>query len=282
MLTLICLLPCRDVLAAPQARHLQAHSRFQESAYADQLIRMVHADTNKIAVYGYRITAVHPHDSEAFTQGLLFSDGFFYESTGRYGRSTLRKVDPETGEVLNLRNLPSSCFGEGLALWRERLIQLTWKSGQGFVYDKQSFKLLEKFTYAGEGWGITQDGSLLIMSDGSDRLRFLDPESFAEIREIKVRYRGTSIFYLNELEYVRGEIYANVWQTDLIARISAADGQVTSWIDLSEMRNRIGFVQKADQLNGIAYDSKHDRLWVTGKLWPVTIEIELIFPPDRR
>lgn len=225
-------------------------------------------------VYGYEIVRQYPHDPEAFTQGLIFRDGFLYESTGQVGRSTLRKVRLETGEVVQRYPIPNDMFGEGLTDWGSQLIQLTWVTNVGFVYDLASFKELRRFTYAGEGWGITQDGTRLIMSDGSPNLRFLDPSTFVEQSRLNVHDQNGSVDDLNELEFVKGSVYANVWLTERIAIISPESGRVTAWVDLTGLRPRQG-APGDDVLNGIAYDAAGDRLFVTGKLWPRLFEIRL-------
>lgn len=212
----------------------------------------------------------------AFTQGLLFADGFLYESTGLHGESSLRKVNLETGEVVKRLALPPQYFGEGLTLWQDRLIQLTWKNGIAFVYDKESLVPKGTFTYANEGWGLAHDGSSLIMSDGSATLRFLHPETFREIRRVEVTDCGLPVRNLNELEYVRGEILANVWGTERIAKISPSTGEVAAWVDLSLLRTALGPVRQCDVLNGIAYDPVQNRLFVTGKLWPKLFQIEIL------
>lgn len=229
-----------------------------------------------IPVYGYRVVNTYPHDTTAFTQGLVYEDGILYEGTGQYGQSTLRRVDLETGEVLQVHQLPANFFGEGIALYGDEIFQLTWRSEVGFVYDKSTFELLREFNYPTEGWGLTHNGRCLIMSDGTDVIYFRDPESFAEIGRLHVYDNNGSVTRLNELEYIQGEIYANVWQTDRIARISPDTGQVTGWIDLSELLNSVSVTTTVDVLNGIAYDAQADRLFVTGKLWPALFEIELI------
>lgn len=229
-----------------------------------------------LPVYTYTIINTYPHDPAAFTQGLIFENGVLYESTGLYGRSSIRKVDLETGTVLQLYELAPQFFGEGLTAFGDTLIQLTWQSNVGFVYDKHSFDLLREFSYPTEGWGITHDGEQLIMSDGTDRLFFLDPETFQITGHIYVTDAGRSVSRLNELEYIHGEIYANIWQTDLIARIDPQTGAVVGWIDLSGLLAEEYRQQPVDVLNGIAYDAEHDRLFVTGKLWPKLFEIELI------
>ena len=223
----------------------------------------------------YRIIDSFPHDPEAFTQGLDYHEGYFYESTGLNGKSSVRKVEPETGKVVKKVDLPAALFGEGLTLWKNRIVQLTWQSRIGFVYDLETFRKIGEFTYPTEGWGITQDGTSLIMSDGSDVLHFLDPDSYVETRRVEVRERGVPVTHLNELEYVKGEVLANVWQTDTIVRIDPRTGEVSGRVDLSGLRMALGPVRNIDVLNGIAYDSRGDRLFVTGKLWPRIFQIEL-------
>ena len=228
-----------------------------------------------IPVYTYRIVNVYPHDPSAFTQGLGFHNGFLYEGTGNYGSSTLRKVDLRTGKILQMHRLLPQYFGEGITIYHDKIIQLTWQSHVGFVYDKASFKLLREFHYLTEGWGITHDGSRLIMSDGTSILRFLNPETFEEIGRLQVSDNSGPVVGLNELEYVRGEIYANVWQTDRIARISPQTGRVVGWVELRGLLTRGDLNRPVDVLNGIAYDAKRDRLFVTGKWWPKLFEIEI-------
>ncbi len=225
-------------------------------------------------VYGYKIVNTYPHDRNAFTQGLVFDDGFLYEGTGICGGSTLRKVELETGKVLKLYPLPAKFFGEGATLWENKLIQLTWQSRVGFVYDKESFLLLREFAYPTEGWGITHDGTCLIMSDGTATLYFLNPDTFEEIRRIEVHDKDVPIANLNELEYIQGEIYANVWLTNRIARITPETGQVVGWINLEGLLSEEDCSQPVNVLNGIAYGAKHDRLFITGKYWPKLFEIE--------
>ena len=232
-------------------------------------------------VYGYRIVHVYPHDSTAFTQGLFYLDGFLYEGTGLYGTSTLRKVKLETGEVVERHDVPPQYFGEGIVNWGPLIVQLTWQNGVGLVYRRTGFQLEKSFSYAGEGWGLTQDGKSLIESDGGSSLRYWDPVTFHEIRRLTVTDSGSPIEKLNELEFVRGEIYANVWQTDRIARISPATGHVVSWIDLEGLLSAADRTSRVDVLNGIAYDAQHDRLFVTGKLWPKLFEIK-VAPGSKR
>ena len=231
-----------------------------------------------VPVYTYRVVNVYPHDPDAFTQGLVFENGVLYEGTGLWGYSSLRKVALETGTVLQLCALSSQYFGEGIVIWADQIVQLTWRSYVGFVYDKGSFAPLREFSYPTEGWGITHDGSRLIMSDGTSTLRFWDPETFAEVGQVEVRDNGVPVTRLNELEYIEGEVYANVWQTDRIARIDPQTGQVVGWIDLTGLLGVGSSRKAADVLNGIAYDAENDRLFVTGKLWPQLFEIELIPP----
>ena len=228
----------------------------------------------RLPVYGYRVVRTYPHDSKAFTQGLQYVDGFLYEGTGLNGSSSLRKVRLETGEVVQRRDVARAYFGEGITVWKTDLIQLTWQSNVAFVYDSRTFAPRRTFTYKGEGWGLTEDGTNLIMSDGTDELRVLDPATFAERRRIKVTAAGTPLRNLNELEYMKGEILANVWTTDSIARISPATGRVTGYIDLGGL---LTAAEKAsvDVMNGIAYDEKNDRLFVTGKLWPKLFEVRI-------
>ncbi|MFO0984823.1 MAG: glutaminyl-peptide cyclotransferase [Planctomycetota bacterium] len=230
----------------------------------------------QIPVFTFRVHRSFAHDPAAFCQGLLYADGILYESTGLYGRSTVRRVRLETGEVLQSVALGERYFGEGLALWKDRLIQLTWQEGKAFVYDAQSLRRIGEFDYQGEGWGLTHDGTHLIMSDGTSELRFLDPDTFRELRRLRVTADGRPIDQLNELEYIDGEVYANVWQTDFIARIDPGSGVVKEWIDLTGLLRSQGVVAPhADVLNGIAYDAAMRRLFVTGKKWPKLFELEL-------
>jgi glutamine cyclotransferase len=232
----------------------------------------------------YRVVHVYPHDPEAFTQGLVYLDGVLYEGTGLNGRSSIRKVRLENGEVLQIQKLDPQYFGEGIAIVGNSLFELTWRGGVGFIYDRTTFQRTGTFSYQGEGWGLTQDGKRLIMSDGSAALRFLDPATRKEVSSLQVRDGATPVQHLNELEYVKGEVFANVWQTERIARISPKTGQVTGWVDLSGLlsaRDAAG----VDVLNGIAYDAEGDRLFVTGKLWPKLFEIRIVDgtkPPGRR
>lgn len=240
------------------------------SAHATKAARV------KAPVQTYAVVHVYPHDPDAFTQGLLYDDGHLYESTGLEGRSSLRKVELESGRVLEKVDVPSPYFAEGLAEWQDRLVQLTWVSHLAFVYDRSTFRKVSEFHYSGEGWGLTHDGRNLIMSDGSDLLRYVDPRNFKTVRKLQVRDGGQPVTNLNELEYIKGEIFANVWQTDSIARISPETGRVNSWIDLSGLLAASDRTPESDVLNGIAYDAKGGRLFVTGKRWPKLYEIKIM------
>lgn len=235
----------------------------------------------KAASYGYRVLHTYPHDPKAFTQGLIYLNGYLYESTGMNGHSSLRKVDLQTGAVLQNYDLPSQYFGEGFTNWKNTLVQLTWKAHTGFVYDLRTFRLLRDFHFDGEGWGLTQDGVHIIMSDGSSSLRFLDPQTFQVVRTVKVSDDGIEVHDLNELEYVHGRIYANIWQTDLIAVISLQNGNVLAWVDLSGLRPMSVGGNPDAVLNGVAFDAARNRLFVTGKLWPKLFEIQLVRKPPR-
>jgi glutaminyl-peptide cyclotransferase len=230
-----------------------------------------------IPVYGYKVVHTYPHDTGAYTEGLFYKDGYLYESTGQAGSSTVRKVDLQSGETVQRYNVPSQYFGEGIVDWKDRLVQLTWQTQTGFVYDLASFKLQHTFSYAGEGWALTRDNRHLYMSDGTPVLRVLDPETLATTRRITVTAGGVPVTYLNELEWIKGEIYANVWLTNRIARIDPANGHVVGWIDLDGLFDINQLPDPGnDVLNGIAYDATHDRLFVTGKRWPKLFEITLV------
>jgi glutamine cyclotransferase len=230
-----------------------------------------------VPVEGYRVVHSYPHDSKAFTQGLIFMDGHLYESTGLQERSSVRMVDLATGQILKNYDVPAEYFAEGLTDWGSTLVQLTWQSHKGFVYDRDKFALLKTFSYDGEGWGLTHDAKRLIMSDGTAYLRFLDPKTFRETGRVRVTDEaGHAVEKLNELEYVHGEIYANIWQTDKIARISPQTGKVLAWIDLNGIIDKSQLSGSDAVLNGIAYDAAGDRLFVTGKLWPKLFEIKVV------
>lgn len=231
-----------------------------------------------VPVYGYKVVNAYPHDKRAFTQGLVFEDGFLYEGTGLVGRSTVRKVELETGKIVKGRKISDEYFGEGITIYGDKIIQLTLRAGLGLVYDKESFELVGQFDCPTEGWGITHDGKSLIRSDGTSTLHFLNPETFEQTGSIEVKDGDGSVRWLNELEYVDGQIYANVWRTDRIARIDPKTGMVTAWIDLAGLLGTEARGQLVDVLNGIAYDGEKNRLFVTGKLWPKLFEIELVLP----
>jgi glutaminyl-peptide cyclotransferase len=226
--------------------------------------------------YTYEIVHTYHHDPAAFTQGLVYLNGVLYEGTGLNEESSIRKVKLETGEVLQKRDIPSEYFGEGIVNWKDRLLELTWKAQRGFIYDLASFTPRGQFEYPGEGWGLTQDGKRIIMSDGSAELRFWDPETLKETGRVTVTDDGHPVPNLNELEWVKGEVYANVWQTDRIARINPATGKVVGWIDLTGLLAPSDRNELTDVLNGIAYDAAGGRLFVTGKRWPKLFEIKLV------
>jgi len=231
--------------------------------------------------YTFTIVAAHPHDTTAFTQGLAYRDGFLYEGTGRKGQSSLRKVRLETGAIVQQVNLESDLFGEGITLISDRVIQLTWTSQIGFVYDLNNFHLLRRFSYSGEGWGLATNGRDLFMSDGTSELRVLDGKTFQEERRIKVHDGPTPLDQLNELEFVEGQIFANVWHSNRVARISPQTGDVVGWIDLTGLLGPMYRLDPEAVLNGIAYDPVRKRLFVTGKLWPRVFEIKLTPKADR-
>jgi len=227
-------------------------------------------------LFKVRILKRYLHDPCAFTQGLIFANGFLYESTGLNGKSSLRQVELQTGRVLKKYDLPFQYFGEGLTLWHGSLIQLTWTSGKGFVYNMQSFAVEREFSYSGEGWGLTNDGKSLIISNGTEELIFLNPATLVRQRSLRVLDIGEPVRLLNDLEYIKGKIFANVWQEDFIAMISPQTGEVTGWIDMSALRRELPLASSAEALNGIAFDAEKDRIFVTGKLWPLLFEIEVI------
>ncbi len=235
----------------------------------------VAADPGLPVEIGYSVVATYPHDPKAFTQGLVYAGGTLYESTGLYGRSSVRRVDLKSGTAELIRPLAEQYFGEGLTAFGERLVQLTWRSGKAFVYTLGDLKPVGEFRYASHGWGLTQDGEYLIMSDGSANLYFLDPARFTEVRRIQVRENGVPVKFLNELEFVGGDIFANVWQSPRILRIAPDSGQVTGFIDLSALVDRVDRQASIDVLNGIAIIPGSGRLLITGKLWPKLYAIEL-------
>lgn len=228
-----------------------------------------------VTYYTYNIVNTFPHDPAAYTQGLAFDGCILYEGTGGYGSSVIRRVDLETGRVLKEFKLDARYFGEGITIYKDTLIQLTWNSHTGFVYDKNSFDLLREFSYPTEGWGITHDGGRIMMSDGTSRIYFLNPESFNAAGYIEVHDEKGPVTRINEMEYIGGRIFANVWKTDNIAVIDPGDGSVTGWIDLSGLREKGRFDNSIDVLNGITYDAGSGRMFVTGKLWPLLFEINI-------
>ncbi|MFL5351161.1 glutaminyl-peptide cyclotransferase [Archangium sp.] len=227
-------------------------------------------------VSGFEVVQSWPHDPNAFTQGLVYRDGKLYEGTGLNGQSSLREVELETGAVLRRHDLAREYFGEGIDFFKGRLYQLTWRSHVGFIYDAATFQQVGQFNYATEGWGLTDDGTSLILSDGTSTLRFLDPQTLTVQRSITVTDDGRQVSELNELEYIKGEVYANVWRTGSIARIDPATGRVTGWIDLTGLLKDEDRTGNEDVLNGIAYDSARDRLIVTGKHWPKMFQIRTV------
>ena len=265
--------PIRRVTTA--ALVLLAASRLMLFAQPHQVQRLPPVGS-RVPVSRYVIKHVYPHDLNAFTQGLEYRDGVLFEGTGRNGESTVRKVEIQTGRVLQRTPLSAEYFGEGITTWGQTIVQLTWQTQIGFIYDRTTFKQIRTFKYAGEGWGLTHNTTSLIMSDGSASLRFLDPRTLTETHRLLVTDAGIPVRDLNELEWVNGEIYANVWQTNFVARISPTSGRVLGWIDLSRLLTAAEQRSGADVLNGIAYDSGQRRLFVTGKLWPKLFEIEIV------
>lgn len=227
-------------------------------------------------VYTYRVIHTYPHDSSAFTQGLIYLNGHLYESTGLRGHSSLREEDLTTGRLVKYVALPNRYFGEGLTNWKNELIQLTWQAHTALVYNLKTFQFERTFHYPYSGWGLTQDGKDLILSDGTSTLHFLNPNTFKQVRSIKVTANGKPVTQLNELEYIHGVIYSNVWHSNRIARISPVTGKVLSWIDLKGLLPAGSVTDSEAVLNGIAYDSVHNRLFVTGKLWPKLFEIKVV------
>ncbi|MGH4050236.1 MAG: glutaminyl-peptide cyclotransferase [Clostridium sp.] len=230
---------------------------------------------NSIPRYHYNIINTYPHDANAFTQGLVYDTDFCYESTGGFGESSLRKIDLKTGEILKVRRLEDEYFGEGITIYDNKIFQLIWKSNMGFIYDKESFKLISKFYYNTQGWGLTHNDEHLIMSDGTDRIYFINPKNFKVVYSIKVHDGFRPVTNLNEMEFIQGEIYANIWKSNKIARICPYTGRVSAWLDLKGLLSPKEF-KNAGLLNGIMYDRQRNRIFVTGKLWPNIFEIKLI------
>lgn len=252
-----------------EAQHTTTQKRYPSRADQEKTAQPVSS-------YTYSVVNIFPHDDKAFTQGLVFDEGILYEGTGLNGFSSLHAIKLDTGEILKGLKLPARFFGEGITVFGDKLIQLTWRSGTGFIYDKSNFKLLGEFHYKTEGWGITHDGRKLIMSDGTANLYFMNPETFEMTGRMEIIDKNGPVTRLNELEYIRGDIYANVWQTDNIAIIDPETGRVKGWINLANLSKLAGGDKATKTLNGIAYDKDTDRLFVTGKLWPKIYEIDLI------
>jgi glutamine cyclotransferase len=233
------------------------------------------ANQDSMPVYEYKIINIYPHDSTAYTQGLVYDGKDLYESTGLYGNSTVRRVELETGRIQKIYRMPAKYFGEGMTIWKNQLVQLTWKSMVGFVYNKSNFNQIGDFYYDRDGWGITNDSQRLIMSDGSDTLYFMNPDTFSDEGLIKVKENGKPVYQLNELEFINGKVLANIYLDDRIAIISPETGAITGWIDLQGLSARENNLGKVDVLNGIAYNARRDTLLVTGKFWPELFEIEI-------
>jgi glutamine cyclotransferase len=226
--------------------------------------------------YGYQIVNTFPHDRAAFTQGLVFLGGALLETTGLNGQSSLRRVELATGRVLQRVELPTQYFGEGMAVIGQKIYQVTWQNRTGFVYDLSTFSAGRTFTYEGEGWGLTTDGQALILSDGTDTLRWLDPTTFQVTRTVRVTNAARPLALLNELEWVQGEVWANVWQTDTVARIDPVSGRVTGLVDFSGLLTPTDRIGNIDVLNGIAFDAVGGRIFVTGKNWPKLFEVRIV------
>jgi glutaminyl-peptide cyclotransferase len=237
---------------------------------------VVAADCAAAPIYGYKVVAKYPHSTDSYTEGFFYLNGLFYEGTGLKGNSALMAIQPETGKPLQRNDLPSQYFGEGIVDWEPNILEWTWQTHIGFVLDRFSLRVVKQFRYDGDGWGMTRTATELITSDGTATLRFRNPDTFAETRHIVVKDGAKTIDQLNELEYIEGEIYANVWHSDRIARISPKDGHVIDWIDLAGILPEGQKIDGESVLNGIAYDAKRDRLFVTGKQWPTVFEIKVV------
>lgn len=267
-----------QAVLSPQASRMRLCMRAILASSAALVARASYAANDPpIPVYTYKVVHVYPHDPNAYTEGLFYLNGYLYESTGIEGHSSIRKVRLETGEIVLDHDLPPEYFGEGITYWGDRLVGLTWKSQIGFVYNLRSFAVQGRFKYPGEGWALTRNDREIIMSDGTSDLRVLDPTTLHELRRIHVTAHGRAVDQLNELEWVQGSVFANIWQTNRIARIDSNTGEVIAWIDLTGiLPEHERFLAHADVLNGIAYDSSKDRLFVTGKLWPKLFEIRIV------
>lgn len=256
--------------------HTSAFFKTIRTVLAGLLTLLPIAAAAPVPEYTFRVVQEYPHDPAAFTQGLAYADGFLYEGTGLHGQSTLRRVNIQTGTVLAYHELPPQYFGEGVTVFRDRIIQLTWQSQVGFYYDRETFGLIEEFYYPSEGWGLTHDGERLIMSDGTATLYFLEPVTFSELGRVEVTDNGKPVGQLNELEFIHGEVWANVWPTNRIARIDPQSGRVVGWVDLTGLLAPADRHGDVDVLNGIAYDAENHRLFVTGKRWPKLFEIVVL------
>ena len=270
-----------ETTAANAGRQIPANGELAGQKTAPHNVNVVQtpdmaATHEEVPTYSYKIKNSWPHDRRAYTQGLIFFDGLLWESTGQYGASSLRKVELKTGKVIKQISVPANYFAEGMTVFHNKVFQLTWQEHKGFIYDPATFQKQGEFNYTGEGWGLTHDGESLIMSDGTDRIRFLDPSTLATTRTISVTDRDEPVDQLNELEYIDGEIYANLYQTDRIARIAPKTGKILGWIDLTGLLSTKDRKGTEDVLNGIAYDEAGKRLFVTGKLWPKLFEIEIV------
>jgi glutaminyl-peptide cyclotransferase len=242
------------------------------------LLLAASAAAQNAPVRSYKVIATYPHDPKAYTQGLQYLNGTLYEGTGLNGESSIRKVNLTTGAVLKIQPVSAFYFGEGITVLGNRLFELTWQNGVAFVYDANTFQSMDSFHYTGEGWGLTYDGKRLVMSDGTNALRFLDPVTFRELSRIPVRDGSRPIAELNELEYIDGEVWANVYQTDRVARIDPRTGQVNSWVDFAGLLKQSDRTPETDVLNGIAYDAQGKRIFVTGKRWPKLFQIQVVEP----
>lgn len=242
-------------------------------------------DTSMIddsSIYGYEIVAIYPHNTTAYTQGFTYQDGIIFEGTGLYGHSSIRKVNLTTGEIIKIKNLSHNYFGEGITIFNDSIFQLTWKSKLAFVYDKLTLIKIRNYSYDTEGWGITHDGQNLIMSDGTSLLYFLDPETFENTRTVQVTYKEKHVTKINELEYINGEIFANIWPSNYIAKINPFTGNIIGWIDLEGLLEEKEHSKTIDVLNGIAFNEKTNNLLLTGKFWPYIFEIRLTTPPKNQ
>jgi len=248
---------------------------FKDSSFSISSANFIVYAANKPMIFDFKVKKTMPHDKTAFTQGFFYENGFFYEATGLKGESSLRKVNPATGQVLNSFSIPSNIFGEGVTAFQNKIVQLSWSSGIGFVYNKSDFKLIEQFNYSTEGWGLTTDSTFLIMSDGTNILYFLDPNNYTEVKRLQVYDNKKAVDQLNELEFIEGKIWANIYLTDKIAIINPIIGNVEAYIELDNILDKSLYLPDTDVLNGIAFDKNLDKIFVTGKKWPLIFEIEI-------